>query len=99
MESDVYLAVIDMSLPLGGLFDINGRWTTPHELHRTGKSVDFTTFYRDASGGAIFVDIFIDGTLRSTTNKINQTLLDQLFSRRGFRRLERPSKIHYESNK
>jgi hypothetical protein len=30
----------DMSLPLGGLFDINGNWTTPHRTHREGHNVD-----------------------------------------------------------
>ncbi len=30
----------DMSLPWGGLFDIDIDWSTPHSLHRVGKSVD-----------------------------------------------------------
>jgi len=34
------LGLNDMSLPLGGLFDIDGAWASPHKLHRTGRSVD-----------------------------------------------------------
>jgi hypothetical protein len=36
------LAINDMSLPLGGRFDINGRWVgnTRHEFHRRGLDVD-----------------------------------------------------------
>jgi hypothetical protein len=34
------LGINDMSLPLGGLFDINGTWKPPHSSHRKGTSVD-----------------------------------------------------------
>lgn len=30
-----------MALPLGGLYDWPGRWTTPHRAHREGFDVDF----------------------------------------------------------
>lgn len=30
----------DMSLPWGGLFDINGDWEPPHDSHRIGENVD-----------------------------------------------------------
>ena len=30
----------DMSLPLGGLFDKDGKWRRPHKAHRIGRSVD-----------------------------------------------------------
>jgi hypothetical protein len=30
----------DMSLPYGGLFDINANWSTPHVSHRLGTDVD-----------------------------------------------------------
>ena len=30
----------DMSLELGGLFDVDSNWNRPHSLHRAGKSVD-----------------------------------------------------------
>lgn len=39
-DPDIRLAVIDMSLPWGGLFDIDGNWVSPHSLHRIGKSLD-----------------------------------------------------------
>ncbi|MCL5020907.1 MAG: hypothetical protein M1339_04430 [Bacteroidetes bacterium] len=99
MEDDIFLAAIDMSLPWGGLFDIHGDWLPPHSLHRVGKSVDFSRFYRDASGKVISVDIYIDGTLRQTTNEVDQSLLDEDFSLFSFKRLEAPALIHYESKK
>jgi hypothetical protein len=34
------LGINDMSLPVGGLFDISANWDVPHKLHRTGNSVD-----------------------------------------------------------
>jgi hypothetical protein len=50
------LSINDMSLPIGGLFDIsvNGslpNWTPPHKLHRTGDSVDID--HATAGGQAI----------------------------------------------
>jgi hypothetical protein len=51
MPNDIFLAVIDMTLPFGGLFDINGNWQPPHTYHRVGKSVDLSRFYKDARGG------------------------------------------------
>jgi hypothetical protein len=34
------ISLNDMSLPWGGLFDIDVDWQTPHNLHRIGHSVD-----------------------------------------------------------
>jgi hypothetical protein len=31
----------DMSLPVGGLFDIDGGWRSPHTFHRLGTSCDY----------------------------------------------------------
>ncbi len=99
-DSDIFLAAIDMSLPWGGLFDINGDWNTPHSLHRVGKSVDFSKWYRDASGNVISVDIYVDGKLWRTTNMVNQKILDSYFAEESFDRKERNiGKIHYEYNK
>ena len=39
-ETGIAIGVNDMSLPWGGLFDINNNWSTPHSKHRMGKSVD-----------------------------------------------------------
>ena len=39
----VPIGVNDMSLPLGGLFDINGNWHTPHDEHRIGANADLRT--------------------------------------------------------
>ncbi len=32
----------DMSLVQGGLFEINGNWTTPHQFHRLGRNCDIS---------------------------------------------------------
>jgi len=34
------LSYNDMSMPYGGLFDINANWSPPHREHRTGQSCD-----------------------------------------------------------
>ncbi|NCA84375.1 MAG: DUF4157 domain-containing protein [Clostridia bacterium] len=31
----------DLSLEHGGIFDINGNWTSPHKTHRIGNTLDF----------------------------------------------------------
>jgi hypothetical protein len=101
LENDIFLAAIDMSLRLGGKFEINGDWESgngPHQHHRVGKSVDFSHTYRDNTGRAIDVDFFRDNKLVQTTNQINEQTLDKFFHRRGFDRWERAiGKIHYES--
>lgn len=106
MPSNIYLAAVDMSLPNGGGFDIAGGWNADiqkgaagHILHREGKSVDFSKYYRDANGNIILVNIYRDGVLVKTTNRIDQDLLDRLFDQLGFDRKEiKIDKIHYESN-
>ncbi|MBI4050917.1 MAG: hypothetical protein HY400_00265 [Elusimicrobia bacterium] len=87
------LGINDMSLILGGLFDLDGNWRLPHSLHREGRSVDIdrcATFV----GGSILV---------------NQELLDEIMAHKGGDRIVeraiRPppcagpadtSRIHYE---
>lgn len=39
-ETGILLRVNDMSLPLGGLFDIDNNWMSPHSGHRVGLEVD-----------------------------------------------------------
>ncbi len=34
------LQINDMSLSMGGLFDVSGNWKTPHLCHRLGSSID-----------------------------------------------------------
>jgi len=34
------LSYNDMSLPWGGLFDVSGKWSTPHKEHRFGNNAD-----------------------------------------------------------
>ena len=34
------IAINDLSLPLGGIFDLNGNWAGPHHNHSRGKAVD-----------------------------------------------------------
>jgi hypothetical protein len=47
-DSSYVLRINDVSLPSGGLFDINNNWSTPHSGHRVGVDVDIDDV--DASG-------------------------------------------------
>ncbi|MHB2026128.1 MAG: hypothetical protein ACYCPQ_05770 [Elusimicrobiota bacterium] len=42
-QSGLLLGINDMSLSMGGLFDIGGTWSPPHNSHREGTSVDVDT--------------------------------------------------------
>ncbi|MEO0124193.1 MAG: hypothetical protein ABIL69_09375 [candidate division WOR-3 bacterium] len=55
------LRINDMSLPRGGLFDINGNWQPPHSTHRLGRNVDvpFVTAEGTPVNGRIFKKIVI----------------------------------------
>lgn len=102
MASDIFLAVVDMSLPYGGLFDISGKWHKPHGWHRAGRSVDFSKWYWDANRNTISVYIYLDGVLADSTNTIDDDKLDGVFKNLkpfGFYRWEKPDRIHYESKK
>jgi murein endopeptidase len=50
---DLELHVTDMSLPMGGLFDIDASWETPHNRHRNGRSVDVSRNAWNKTTGAI----------------------------------------------
>ncbi len=39
-EGGEVILINDISLPYGGLFDINGNWVVPHSTHRTGQNAD-----------------------------------------------------------
>jgi hypothetical protein len=98
LTNDTFLAAIDMSLPLGGLFDIGGNWQPPHQWHRLGRSIDFSRFYRNENRETRLVPIVVDGQVVRTTNVINDDKLDFWFDYYGFNRHERNiGKIHYES--
>jgi hypothetical protein len=98
LTNDTFLAALDMSLPLGGLFDIGGNWQPPHQWHRLGRSIDFSRFYRKENRETKFVPLVIDGQIVRTTNVINDEKLDFWFDYYGFNRHERKvGKIHYES--
>jgi hypothetical protein len=44
------LGVNDMSLEKGGLFDVSGKWRTPHSEHRDGKDADIDRKHAVGSG-------------------------------------------------
>lgn len=62
-QTGILLRVNDMSLPLGGLFDIDNNWRTDHKTHRVGRHADIgfsgirngvcTSFNRDRLEAAI----------------------------------------------
>jgi hypothetical protein len=102
LSPDIYLAVIDMSLPWGGLFDINGDWIPPHEYHRVGESVDFSKHYKDSSGNNIEVAFFDEnGNVIEITGVIDDDELDKMFSKekKCSRWEKKIGKIHYECPK
>ena len=39
-DENLLISFNDVSLPLGGLFDIHGNWSPPHSTHREGLDVD-----------------------------------------------------------
>jgi hypothetical protein len=45
------LSVNDLSLPYGGLFDLNSNWAPKHDTHRDGKDADIN--HEDGGGGTI----------------------------------------------
>jgi len=53
------LSVNDMSLPRGGLFDVDADYLTPHNLHRTGQSADINKNHGDCLKNK-FLRIVID---------------------------------------
>ena len=48
------VGINDMSLPRGGLFDLNGDWITPHQTHREGKNADIRSTNMDETEKAYF---------------------------------------------
>ncbi len=50
------LGLNDMSLPLGGVFDINSDWSPPHSRHRFGTDCDIDRRVIDANGNFVFAD-------------------------------------------
>lgn len=98
LSPDIYLAVIDMSLPWGGLFDINGDWQPPHSLHRRGESVDFSKYYKDSSGNNIEVAFYDEnGNVIEITGIIDDRKLDEKFLDKKCTRYEKEiGLIHYE---
>ena len=52
------LEINDISLPLGGKFDVNGKWHGAHQTHREGKDIDIRTelSYYNGIGQIIYRD-------------------------------------------
>ena len=47
------LSINDISLSLGGLFDINANWAPPHTSHRRGTGADINRNARDSNGSPL----------------------------------------------
>ena len=50
------LKINDISLPYGGLYDINGDWRRPHDTHRLGTNVDVSYKVLNGAGGEVDID-------------------------------------------
>lgn len=84
-----------MSLPWGGLFDINGDWSCLHRRHRLGRSVDVNHCLPDDAGRCL---IYL-GEKGGEWGRRLENVLDDFVSQMGFLRFEkREGRIHYEYN-
>jgi hypothetical protein len=50
------LGLNDMSLPIGGIFDISAGWSSPHARHRFGTDCDIDRFVQKADGSFVLAD-------------------------------------------
>lgn len=114
LDPDIRLAVIDMSLPWGGVFDICGKWDAKatctqatkggHSWHRVGRSVDFSKNYKDGNGNDLEVTFFDeDGSVAEVTEIIDDDKLDAKFAENKNNKCTRKEKdiglIHYQCPK
>jgi hypothetical protein len=105
LKDTSYLGVDDMSLPLGGGFDVLGKWENSfkadsggHSWHRQGRSIDFSHYYFNAQGQSRTASISRDGTVRKNSSRIEDDELDKQFKKLNFSREEKTKKlIHYEA--
>ncbi|HLZ08548.1 MAG TPA: hypothetical protein VKT80_08175, partial [Chloroflexota bacterium] len=76
------LGINDMSLVYGGIFDVCGRWTVPHQRHRVGTDVDFSHAY------------LVSGV--SPTPQVDGTVLETVCQEAGGFRVHEgdPTKLH-----
>jgi hypothetical protein len=89
-----YLAWNDMSLRLGGLFDILGGWTPDHDTHRVGKSVDINRRrFSVASPGTDVLPKIDDGTPAGTQLRKQ---LGQICAQNGGQLLSADPNLHCE---
>ena len=82
------LGLNDLSLRQGGLFDIAGTWTTPHDSHRKGTSVDID--------GIACVDPNLAGGCSRGTIAVNKIYIGQRCGVRGNGWLAKEPQIHCE---
>jgi hypothetical protein len=80
---ELILQINDVSLPYGGLFDVNGNWHRPHGTHRTGRDTDIRT---ELPGSRTGVPV---RTPRNAANWQNTVLIrngdfEQICDARGF---------------
>ena len=85
------LHINDISLPLGGLFDIHGDWSAEHLSHRSGKEVDIRTNHlvgdpRDPTKRVVGIanppNAFVDG-LSKRAHLIQFQLMCRALTHRG----------------
>lgn len=51
------VGINDMSLQLGGIFDISGGWSTPHSRHRIGTDSDIDRFVQRPDGSFVLLEV------------------------------------------
>ncbi|MBI5197218.1 MAG: hypothetical protein HZA19_01270 [Nitrospirae bacterium] len=68
--TDRKLSVNDLSLPWGGLFDINNNWLPPHQTHRFGTDADINR----TDGGGVLTNCPDDKMLEQSIQETNRSL-------------------------
>ena len=66
------LGLNDMSLPLGGVFDIGAGWSPPHSRHRFGSDCDIDRYAQRADGSSALIDT---GVLQDSVDQLDGILL------------------------
>jgi len=61
----------DMSLPYGGLFDIQGNWRPPHDTHRTGRNADISG---RGPGGTFLQEEMMKEIIREAAKRLNVSI-------------------------
>ncbi|MCL5268339.1 MAG: Ig-like domain-containing protein [Bacteroidetes bacterium] len=84
----IKISLNDMSLPWGGVYDIDADWRSPHQLHRIGRSVDI-------NNGGLYQEYNSNHPSLAMMTKLGKELQRWMNFHQGYRIPEGRS-VHYE---